>query len=111
MRAGELRHSVNIERASESRDATGGVSKSWSALASGVHAKIEPISSRERVTAGQVVGDATHRVFIRHSSDVSGVTSKDRVVFGSRVFEIVGPAINRLERDISLELLVREEVT
>lgn len=109
IRAGELRDRITLQTPSESRDATGGVSKSWSAIASNIHAKLMPFTSRERVTADQVIGEATHRVFIRYSSDVAGVTSKDRVLFGSRVFEILGPAINHRELDVMLELLVKEE--
>lgn len=109
MRSGKLRHSVDLQRATQTRDAAGDVVRAWADIATHVPASIEPISSRERLTADQVVGEATHRVWLRWERRLSAVRAKDRVLFGTRVFEVSGPPINREERDRSIELMVKEE--
>jgi SPP1 family predicted phage head-tail adaptor len=74
-----------------------------------VWASIVPATARdlERVVAGTVQSSATHLVTIRY---LAGVTTKTRVVFGSRLFSVTGVQ-NPEERNISLVLVCQESVT
>jgi SPP1 family predicted phage head-tail adaptor len=65
---------------------------------------VEPLQGRELWTAKQVVAEVTHRIRFRH---LSGVVPTQRVVFGSRTFEILS-VINPEERNRELELLCKE---
>ena len=100
MRAGLLRNRVTIQTRSETTDDFGEIDFSWSNSAT-VWASVEPLSGREQ--AGATV---THKITMRYKS---GVNPKDRISFDSRTFEIESVR-NYRERDISLELMCREEV-
>lgn len=84
MEAGKLRHRVDLQRVAVTRDTHGDQVKTWTTLAT-VWASIEPLSGREFLSASQVMADVTARIKIRGGIDL---TPKDRVVFGSRVFDI-----------------------
>lgn len=77
MRAGELRHRVQIQVASDSRDAHGGNVRSWSTIAT-VWASIEPLTGRELFEAQQIESRATVRIRLRH---YPGLTGKHRILF------------------------------
>lgn len=105
MESGKLRHRVTIQQATESRDADGGVTRTWGTFAT-VHAAVSPLSGREYLQADQVQAQVTHRVRIRR---YPGVTPKMRVLHRSRVLNI--EAVRDLDERISvMELLCREEV-
>lgn len=69
-----------------------------------VWADIRPLSTATAEAAHQLYGEATHRIFIDYRS---GVTTANRITYGSRVFQI-GHVANVDERDIVLSLLVKE---
>jgi SPP1 family predicted phage head-tail adaptor len=109
MRAGELRHLITLQTPSTATpDGDGGFTNTWADLAT-VWASIVPATARdlERVVAGTVQSSATHLVTIRY---LAGVTTKTRVVFGSRLFSVTGVQ-NPDERNISLVLVCQESVT
>lgn len=104
--AGQLRHRVTIQSASESRDGAGEVQLTWSAIDRGtVWASIEPISSTEQTDSSQQQAIATHKVTIRNSGLT--VTHAHRLVFGSRTFNILS-VLNVDERSILYELVCQE---
>ena len=105
MRAGRLRHRVSIQSTSESTDAFGALTDSWSTDAT-VWASIEPISGREAQIAKQTNPLVSHRVVMRYRS---GVTPKNRILFGSSVYHIT-EVINPDQRNISLRLMCIEDV-
>ena len=106
MRAGRLRHRLLLQQPTTTTDATSGAAvESWSDVAE-VWGAVEPVTSRERITADQVVAEITHRIFIRDRGDVAATW---RVRFGDRVFHLSGSPIRRDERRIQLELLATEE--
>lgn len=100
MRAGQLRHRVTIQRPTE--DINGGAT-TWSDVET-VWASIAPIAGREYFAAQQVQSDVTHRVRMRYGPTV---TTKDRLTFGVRHFDI-RTVLNRDERNRELELLCIE---
>lgn len=105
MRAGQLRHRVTIQQATETQDSYGAVVQSWSTLAN-VWASIEARTGRETFTAAQVYATADHIITIRHRSDV---TPKMRITYGARTFGIEG-AVDPDGRKKSTILYVREAV-
>ena len=106
VRAGRLRHRVTIQTRSQSVNEYGEPSNSWSELDQ-VWAAIEPISGDERVEMQSSArqGHTSHRVTVRY---LANVDATDRVLFGSRVLEIVS-VLNFDEKDEFLTLLCREK--
>lgn len=111
MQAGKLRHRIAIQRPNRSQGTTFGDAKieSWTTIAT-VWAAIEPISSREALKADHVMSGITHRIRMRGQSNLA-VTSDMRVQFGTRIFQIEMPPINKDERGIELELMCTEQVS
>jgi len=84
MQIGKLRHRIEIERCTETPDATGHPVKAWANFAS-VWAEVLPLAGRELTSAKQIDAQATHQVNIRHCA---GVTQAMRVKHGTRYFSI-----------------------
>jgi SPP1 family predicted phage head-tail adaptor len=109
LRAGNLRHRVAIQEQTEIPDGMGGSSITWSAKTGlgSVPAAIWPLSSKEQLDAMKLESLATNRIRIRYRP---GITSKNRIVFGSRVFNILGAPINLDERGRQLDFIVSEQI-
>jgi SPP1 family predicted phage head-tail adaptor len=105
MQAGKLRHRITIQSPTETRDDHGQAIKTWSTFAT-VNGSIVPESSREFWSAKQTQADITHLFSIRY---LPGVTSRMRIAYGSRVFQI-GGVINVGERNVELHLACTEPV-
>ena len=85
LKAGMLRHRVAIQSEVNTRDAIGGVAKTWSTDAT-VWANIRPLSGRELIAAQQVDSRVTHEITVR---EYSGLNSNMRFLHESRAFNIV----------------------
>jgi SPP1 family predicted phage head-tail adaptor len=101
---GRLRHRLTLEAPVEMADGAGGVVRSWSDQGQ-VWASVEPMGANDAVVADKRIGALTHRVTLRHRSDL---TLNHRFRLGMRVFFI------RALRDPDelgrfLECLVAEE--
>lgn len=105
MNIGKFRHRITIQQTANVQDSDGSVVEDWSVHAI-AHASIEPISGREYFAAQSTQAEVTHRINMRY---LAGVTPKMRVVFGSRVFEILS-VINVDERNRGLQLMCRESI-
>ena len=104
MDAGSLNKRVTIQSPAEVRGADyADVQRTWTDVAS-VWASIEPLSARELFQNREVSSELTTRVRMRY---LSGVSAKQRVLFGARVFEIQS-VLNPGEMNIELELLCAE---
>jgi len=68
---------VQIQAASDSRDAHGGNVRTWGTVAT-VWASVEPLTGRELSEAQQVESRATVRITMR---PYPGLTSRHRIVF------------------------------
>lgn len=100
-----MRHPVTIQEVVETTNAIGEVAETWTTL-SEVWASIEPISGREFQVVQQIAAETTHKVSIRY---LEGVTPKHRVLFGSRVFDIL--AVRNVEEvGRVMDLLCRERL-
>jgi SPP1 family predicted phage head-tail adaptor len=108
MRAGTLRHTVTLQSPAGSRDAVGERVTTWTNVAEGVPANIEPISGREQVLAAQLEATTTHIVHLRYASLWAAMDASWRVLFGSRVFTIDAPPKNVGERNWELVLQCTE---
>ncbi len=105
LRAGQLRHRVKLQSATETQDSYGAIVQTWADVAT-VWASIEARTGRETFTAAQVYATADHIITIRYRS---GVTAKMRIVYGSRVFDIQG-AVDPDGRKRTLMIYAKEAV-
>jgi SPP1 family predicted phage head-tail adaptor len=102
IKAGELDRRITIERAAATQDPGSGHDiQSWATLAT-VWAKVTPVSDRERVASAQVSAEITDRFLIRWSPQVSGVSPKDRIVYGGRTYNISG--VKEIDRRVGIEI-------
>ena len=106
MRAGVLRHVVKVQEQTDTSDGMGSSTQVWTTKFK-TRAAIWPLSSKERLDAMKLESEVTNKIRIRYRS---GITSKDRILFGARIFEIKGTPINPDERNIMLDLLVTETI-
>ena len=84
--AGELRSRVTIETPSVTVDEIGGRVQAWTPVAT-VWAAVEPMSAGEQWRRLQIDASANWKITIRW---MAGVSPKQRVRYGARVFEIKG---------------------
>ena len=82
---GKLRERVEVQTATESRNALGEPVRTW-ATAATVWASVEGVSAREALGFGQLDVTVTHRVRMRH---ISWLTQNVRLLWRNRVLEIV----------------------
>jgi len=104
MNPGTLRHMVTIQKTTQTQNARGGTVDTWSTFATR-RASINPVKGTEKNANSTVRGDTTHVVVLRY---LAGVTTKHRIQFGTRTFEILA-ALNPGERNRQLNLECREE--
>lgn len=100
MRAGQLRHSIVIQRQASSLNSYAENEGTWSPWAT-VRAGIEPLSGRELIASGQNLAQQNVRIVIRYRS---GVTAQMRVVWGTNLYNIQA-VINPEHRNAMLELM------
>jgi SPP1 family predicted phage head-tail adaptor len=105
MRAGLLRHRVELQSRTLTADGFGQPVETWATYAT-VSASVSPLRGRERFAAMQVAAETTHRIVMRGRS---GIKAEDRVFYDGRVFDIRA-IMDMDERGIMLELLCTEEI-
>jgi SPP1 family predicted phage head-tail adaptor len=104
MRAGNLRHVIDIEDATGVPDGMGGFTDTYSAKYSGLRAGIWPTNAKERVENLKMGMSISHKIRIRYRS---GIRSDMRVKFGTRYFNIIS-IINRDERNELIDMIADE---
>ena len=87
MRAGRLNQRITFQRQTESLSPYREDVGAWSDVVT-VSAAVEPLSGKEFFQAMQVQSDVNLRITCRYSSDVSGITTKDRISHGSNTYDI-----------------------
>ena len=95
---GKLRHRLTIQSETKLADDGGGYTLGWADVVT-VWGAIKPLSGGEQLRAMQLQDKVSHRIRIRHRS---GVTPKQRLLFGSRAFQIRA-VLNPDERNRWLE--------
>ena len=96
---GTMDKRVSIQSVTQTTDGQGGYTETWATDVT-VWAYIKPMKAYERMQAQKLETPLSHKVTIRYRS---GVTTKHRLLFGSRVFHIKG-IINPDEANQFLEL-------
>ena len=106
MRAGLLRHRIEIQSPIPGQDSYGGYDETtWTYVAT-VWAAIEPLKGKEYWDAQQVNAESDIRVRIRYRP---GISPENRILAGSRVLNIQS-VIQPLEGGREIQLLCREAV-
>ena len=107
MRVGRLRHRIEIQKNSPTRDSYGEKSDNWQTESGGTRwAAVEPLSGRELERAQQLNAEATVQVSMRY---YDGLTTEHRILHKTRTLEILS-IVNRDDRNIELLLLCKEAV-
>ncbi|WP_169331897.1 phage head closure protein [Zavarzinella formosa] len=101
---GKMDKRVAIQSVTRVSDGQGGFTDSWATDAT-VWANVNPTKGWEKFQAQQTQTPVTHKITIRYRS---GITTKQRVLFGSRVFNIK-EALNPDEANAFLELQAIEQ--
>lgn len=104
MRAGQLRHRLEIQAATETRDAAGAVVQTWVTQTTR-WAAIEPLRGQELFSARMVDPKTTDRIRLRHYAPL---TTSHRFKLGARVFNIL-ERLNKDERNRELICLCSED--
>lgn len=84
IRAGPLRHEFAVQENTESGDGDGGLTDSWSTVAT-VWGSIRRSSEMERFNANRLQNVVTHIIETRYNSLID---EDKRILFGSRIFHI-----------------------
>lgn len=100
---GKMRHRVLLQKPVEVTDAGGGRTYTWTNVET-VWAEVRPISARETLYGMAVANPVTHRISMRHRSDI---LPGWRIVYDSREFKILS-VVDPDERKHWLELTVEE---
>lgn len=103
MRAGLLRHKIEIQNKAIMRDSMGGETITWVPFAY-AWASIEPLNGREYFAARQTQATTTHRMRMRYQS---GIKPYHRIQWAERYFNI-DAILNPAERNKELILLCSE---
>lgn len=100
---GKMRERVTIKAPTEVRSRSGETTLNWDTTVATVWASVEGLSSRDIIQAQQANVVASHRIRIRHRTDV---THEHRVVWRGVTMEIAS-VTDRMDRAV-LEILARE---
>jgi SPP1 family predicted phage head-tail adaptor len=104
MRSGSLRHRIVIERRGSGQTASGQQVHTWTTFWP-CAAEVTPIAGREFFAAKQINSEITHSIRIRYKS---GIDARMRVNFKGRIFELMSPPIDKLEKNHELILMCKE---
>lgn len=99
-----MRQRLALEVADEIEDGAGGVARTWEPLGE-VWASLIPMTANDRVVADRRIGAVSHRIVIRHRSDL---TLSHRFRLGARIF-LVRAIRDPEERERIIECLTLEE--
>jgi SPP1 family predicted phage head-tail adaptor len=88
LRAGEMRHSITIQRYTSTQDSLGALVLTWATLCT-ARAMVEALGGTGRLETipKQDLATVTYRIRIRFRSDVTPAP-KDRVLFGTKYLNI-----------------------
>jgi len=102
---GQLKRKIIIQTATKVQDDFGEETETWANTAT-MWASIQPVSGSEGITGNQINPEVTHKIMMRYRA---GVTPANRVLYGTRVFDI-NVVRNIFEENRWLELLCREDI-
>ncbi|MDT8900271.1 phage head closure protein [Anaeroselena agilis] len=106
MNPGELNCRITLQRETKAPDGQGGYATVY-VLRAKLWAKVVAVTAKTTDQYEQMTPELLHRITIRYRRDVA-VT--DRIQYGSRVFEQIGPPVDVEEKHAYLRLECREVV-
>lgn len=98
-----LNKRITIQTKTITSDGFGSHNEVWTNLAI-VWAEINPISNKNVFEANKIDDKTTHIITIRY---YASLTTKDRIKYGDRIFNIIG-IINPLENNKIMQIKVEE---
>lgn len=109
MRAGDLRHSLDVQSRNQTQDAFGAQVVAFTTVASGVRAAINPVSGRELAVFGARFTDISHSITVRYEALWADprTNATYRLLFGTRIFD-VHASLNVDERNREVTLICTE---
>ena len=102
---GKMRYRVKVERATNTRDAGGGLSQTFSPVTT-IFANIKPKNTNSIYRQGILQEKVTHEITISYMKNID---TNSKITYGTRQFAVNG-IINVDERDRFLTLLCEEGV-
>lgn len=96
---------ITIQQQSTTQDDYGQPLDTWTDVAANIYASIEPLTGRDFFAAKQINSEITTRITINYRNDI---LPKMRVVYGSKIYDIIAPPIDFEERHIEIHLMCRE---
>ena len=105
---GNKRHLLTLETRTETPDSFGEPALSYTELAQ-AWGSIESVSARERFDSQQVKADVSHRIKIRHAATYASLSPADRIVYGTRTFDIIS-AVDKDGMSREIEILALERL-
>lgn len=105
LNAGDLRHTVTLQRRAAGKDVLGQATGAWETAAT-VRASVEPLRGRELFAAGQNAAPVDMRIRIRY---MSGVDATMRIMWEGEAYGIVS-VINVGGLCHTLELMVASKL-
>lgn len=105
MRAGQLRHCVDLLRRVAGKSVLGEPSTVFEAYETDVYADVSPITAKEYQSAGHIISDTDTTITIRWRPDVLSIHRvRHDTGNGIDVYEVVAPIQPKMQnRDIQLQ--------
>jgi SPP1 family predicted phage head-tail adaptor len=103
MQIGKMRHRIELQSFSASKDSFGQEIKTYTTYAT-VWADVRQISGREMLNAQAAQSEITYRIYVRYNASI---VITDRIVWDTRTLEI-NAVINTDGKKLMLELLCKE---
>ena len=100
---GNMRHRIEVQSQTATSDGAGGWVRVWQTDLS-AWASIQPLNGYEKFQASQMETDITHKIMTRYQS---GITTKHRIKFDDRYFNIV-EVLNIDQRNAMLKITAVE---
>lgn len=107
MGLGSRRVLATLQSTTRGVDSYGDESISYADIAT-AWISLRAMSVEERFEAQQVQSEVTHRAVLPYAATYGVLTAGDRVVVGTRVFDVDGPPVNLDERNKDIELRLVE---
>jgi SPP1 family predicted phage head-tail adaptor len=100
----KMRKRVELQSVTETTSGLGEVGRAWATYAT-VWANIKPLQGRELVYAQQIHSESTTQITIRYAS---AVVTKNRIKFGTRIFQILD--VKNIDEKNKIQELLTVEV-
>ena len=112
IRAGELIHSVTIERfTATGTNTVGETEKEWDVTGT-TRASIEPLAGQELIESLKLGESVTAQVRMRYGSETNGVAAKDRLIWGTKVLEIFSVVnVGNANKELLLQVIDKGETS